>query len=69
MRFSITELKLCSDGELPFRSGLVSFCGVIRGDDTRLYFVGDDSLLADLSITKPSELLMGDIVRSGDNVI
>lgn len=63
-------MKLCSDGELPFFSGLVSRCGVIRGDDTRQYLVGDDSLLVDFDVMlKPSILLMGDIVRSGDNVI
>lgn len=70
VRFSITELKLCNDGELPFFSGLDSLSGVIRGDDTWLYFVGDDSLLVDFDVMlKPSVLLMGDIVRSGDNVI
>lgn len=70
VRFSITELKLCNDGELPFFSGLVSLCGVIRGDETRLYLMGDDSLLVDFDVMlKPSILFMGDIVRSGDNVI
>lgn len=67
VRLSITELKLCSDGELPFFSGLISRCGVIRGE---AYLVGDVSLLVDFDVMlKPSMLLMGDIVRSGDNVI
>lgn len=71
VRFSMTELKLCNDGELPFFSGLVSRSGVMRGDDTRPYLVGDDSLLVDFVdvILKPSVLFMGDIVRSGDNLI
>lgn len=72
-------MKLCSDGELPFRSiirlGLFrlfseSRGGVIRGDDAS--FAGEFSLLFDiLPLLKklPSAVLIGDIVRSGDNVI
>lgn len=85
-RLSSTELKLCSDGELPFFSpntifwfGLLlwlfstSLGGVNRGDALWLVFclVGEFSLLLpDFDVKlKPSELLMGDIVRSGDNVM
>lgn len=46
--------------------------GVIRGDDANACVVGEFSLLLDiLPLLKklPSAVLIGDIVRSGDNVI
>lgn len=86
-KFSRTELKLCSVGELPFFSlntifwfGLLlwlfstSLGGVTRGDVACIFFclLGEFSLLLlDLVDVngKPSVLLMGDIVRSGDRVM
>lgn len=44
----------------------------MRGDDAKLCLVGEFSLLFDiLTLLKklPSAVFMGDIVRSGDNVI
>lgn len=81
VKFSMTELKLCNDGELPFFSGLwlnalstVSFGGVRRFKICCL--VGEFSLLfvfvvdVDVDVKlKPSVVLIGEIVRSGDNVI
>lgn len=77
---SKTELKLCN-GELPFLSlrllGLVRLLlsdsfkpffsrgGVIRGEFNCL--TGEPSLL--VRVKKPSVVFIGDIVRSGDNVI
>lgn len=81
---SKTELKLCN-GELPFRSlrllGLdrllvlsdsimpflvMSRGGVIRGEFN--CFTGEPSLFVE-RLKKPSVVLIGDIVRSGDSVI
>lgn len=80
---SKTELKLCN-GELPFRSfrllGLdrlllsdsfrpfliISRGGVIRGEFDCL--TGEPSLFVG-RVKKPSVVFIGDIVRSGDNVI
>lgn len=80
-KFSNTELKLCIDGELPFFSLTIRFGvfrlfskslgGVILGDEPILCLVGEFSLLFVNVVVKlkPSPLFIGDIVRSGDNVI